>query len=152
MNRSTRCTRRRSREIDDIRLQANVFAQEFRESSDALPELVHGDFSPKNILIHENRLVLLDHEVIHWGDPAFDVAFCLKHFFLKCLWTPAAGRRFLGCYDAMTYTISNMVTSLGAGWHLLTAAAFLSFLVPMIIFFAMQRFFVRGLLGGAVKG
>ncbi len=60
---------------------------------------------------------------------------------------------FLGGENpVMTYTISNMVTSLGAGWHLLTAAAFLSFLVPMIIFFGMQRFFVRGLLGGAVKG
>ena len=60
---------------------------------------------------------------------------------------------FLGGENpVMTYTISNMVTSLGAGWHLLTAAAFLSFVVPMIIFFSMQRFFVRGLLGGAVKG
>ncbi len=35
--------------------------------------LVHGDYSPKNILIHEGRLVLLDHEVIHFGDPAFDI-------------------------------------------------------------------------------
>jgi alpha-glucoside transport system permease protein len=57
-----------------------------------------------------------------------------------------------GDTPVMTYQISNMVTSLGAGWHLLTAAAFLSFLVPMIIFFALQRFFVRGLLGGAIKG
>lgn len=57
-----------------------------------------------------------------------------------------------GDNPVLTYTISNMVTSLGAGWHLLTAAAFLSFLVPMIIFFGLQRFFVRGLLGGAVKG
>jgi hypothetical protein len=37
--------------------------------------LVHGDFSPKNILIHRGRLVLLDHEVIHFGDPAFDLGF-----------------------------------------------------------------------------
>jgi alpha-glucoside transport system permease protein len=36
--------------------------------------------------------------------------------------------------------------------HLLTAAAFISMLLPMLIFFAMQRFFVRGLLAGAVKG
>jgi alpha-glucoside transport system permease protein len=57
-----------------------------------------------------------------------------------------------GDTPVMTYQISNMVTSLGAGWHLLTAAAFLSFLVPMIIFFSLQRFFVRGLLGGAIKG
>ncbi|MCB2209890.1 carbohydrate ABC transporter permease [bacterium] len=57
-----------------------------------------------------------------------------------------------GTKPVMTYQISNMVTSLGAGWHLLTAAAFLSMLLPMIIFFALQRFFVRGMMAGAVKG
>jgi alpha-glucoside transport system permease protein len=57
-----------------------------------------------------------------------------------------------GTKPVMTYQISNMVTSLGAGWHLLTAAAFISFIVPMIVFFGLQRFFVRGLLGGAIKG
>jgi aminoglycoside phosphotransferase (APT) family kinase protein len=39
--------------------------------------LVHGDYSPKNILVKMNRLILLDHEVIHWGDPAFDLGFSL---------------------------------------------------------------------------
>lgn len=57
-----------------------------------------------------------------------------------------------GTTPVMTYQISNMVTSLGAGWHLLTAAAFLSMLLPMIVFFALQRYFVRGMLAGAVKG
>lgn len=45
--------------------------------------LVHGDFSPKNILVHNDRLMLLDHEVIHWGDPAFDVGFALTHLLSK---------------------------------------------------------------------
>ena len=45
--------------------------------------LVHGDYSPKNILVHSGRLVLLDHEVIHWGEPAFDVGFSLTHFLSK---------------------------------------------------------------------
>lgn len=45
--------------------------------------LVHGDFSPKNILIHDGRLVLLDHEVAHIGDPAFDVGFSLTHLLSK---------------------------------------------------------------------
>lgn len=45
--------------------------------------LVHGDYSPKNILIYNNRLVLLDHEVIHWGDPAFDVGFAMSHLLVK---------------------------------------------------------------------
>jgi len=47
--------------------------------------LVHGDFSPKNILVSGSRMVLLDCEVAWYGDPAFDVAFLLNHFFLKSL-------------------------------------------------------------------
>jgi len=60
---------------------------------------------------------------------------------------------FLGGNNpVMTYQISNMVTSLGGGWQLLTAAAFLSMLLPMVVFFSLQRYFVRGMLAGAVKG
>lgn len=47
--------------------------------------LVHGDFSPKNILISPARMVILDCEVAWYGDPAFDLAFLLTHFFLKAL-------------------------------------------------------------------
>jgi aminoglycoside phosphotransferase (APT) family kinase protein len=47
--------------------------------------LVHGDFSPKNILVSLDRMVLLDCEVAWYGDPAFDLAFLLTHFFLKAL-------------------------------------------------------------------
>ena len=57
-----------------------------------------------------------------------------------------------GQHPVMTYQIGNMVTSLGSGWHLLTAAAFISMALPLIIFFALQRYFVRGLLTGSVKG
>jgi alpha-glucoside transport system permease protein len=57
-----------------------------------------------------------------------------------------------GQTPVLTYQISNMVSSLGAGWHLLTAAAFVSMALPMIVFFSLQRFFVRGMLAGAVKG
>jgi 5-methylthioribose kinase len=45
--------------------------------------LVHGDYSPKNILVHDGRLVLLDHEVIHFGDPGFDLGFSLTHLLSK---------------------------------------------------------------------
>jgi alpha-glucoside transport system permease protein len=48
--------------------------------------------------------------------------------------------------------VSNLVNSLGSGWHLLGAAAFLSMALPLIVFFALQRYFVRGITGGAVKG
>lgn len=57
-----------------------------------------------------------------------------------------------GRQPVLTYQISNMVSSLGAGWHLLTAAAFISFLLPLLVFFGLQRYFVRGLMAGAVKG
>jgi 5-methylthioribose kinase len=45
--------------------------------------LVHGDYSPKNVLVRDDRLVLLDHEVIHWGQPAFDAGFALCHLLSK---------------------------------------------------------------------
>lgn len=47
--------------------------------------LVHGDYSPKNMLVSLDRLVLLDHEVAWYGDPVFDLAFLLNHLFLKSL-------------------------------------------------------------------
>lgn len=45
--------------------------------------LVHGDYSPKNVLVWQGRLVLLDHETIHFGDPAFDLGFSLTHLLSK---------------------------------------------------------------------
>ncbi len=66
--------------------------------------LVHGDVSPKNILRGPCGPVFLDAECAWWGDPAFDLAFCLNHLLLKCLWTPGARDGFLGCFDAMAET------------------------------------------------
>jgi len=63
--------------------------------------LVHGDVSPKNILIGPQGPVLLDAECAWWGDPAFDIAFCLNHLLLKCLWAPAAQTGFLDCFHAL---------------------------------------------------
>jgi 5-methylthioribose kinase len=45
--------------------------------------LVHGDYSPKNILVYQDKLILLDHEVVHVGDPAFDLGFSLTHLLSK---------------------------------------------------------------------
>jgi aminoglycoside phosphotransferase (APT) family kinase protein len=63
--------------------------------------LVHGDVSPKNILHGADGPVFLDAECAWWGDPAFDLAFCLNHLLLKCLWTPRATSGFLACFDAL---------------------------------------------------
>jgi 5-methylthioribose kinase len=55
--------------------------------------LVHGDFSPKNTLIYRDKLILLDYEVTHFGDPAFDVGFALTHFLSKSLHLPVHRHR-----------------------------------------------------------
>jgi hypothetical protein len=46
--------------------------------------------------------VFLDAECAWWGDPAFDLAFCLNHLLLKCLWAPSARVGFLACFEAFT--------------------------------------------------
>jgi len=63
--------------------------------------LVHGDVSPKNILVGPQGPVLLDAECAWYGDPAFDIAFCLNHLLLKCRWTPSAAAAYLACFDAL---------------------------------------------------
>ncbi|NNG05800.1 MAG: phosphotransferase [Inquilinus sp.] len=63
--------------------------------------LVHGDVSPKNILRGAEGPVFLDAECAWYGDPAFDVAFCLNHLLLKCLWVPVAAPAFLDCFDRL---------------------------------------------------
>ena len=52
----------------------------------------------------------------------------------------------------VTLKLSNMVGSRGQDWHILTAGAFITMIVPLIVFFSLQRYFVRGLLAGSVKG
>ena len=63
---------------------------------------VHGDFSPKNILVGPQGPVLLDAECAWYQRPGFrSHAPCLNHLLLKCLWTPAASADFLRCFDAL---------------------------------------------------
>jgi alpha-glucoside transport system permease protein len=62
---------------------------------------------------------------------------------------------YLGGFPAvapMTMVIGNQVSSLGANWQVLTASAFISMALPLFVFFALQRYFVRGILAGSVKG
>lgn len=56
--------------------------------------LVHGDYSPKNMLVRDGNIFLIDFEVVHWGDPSFDAGFLLNHLFLKALHQP----RFASAY------------------------------------------------------
>jgi alpha-glucoside transport system permease protein len=52
----------------------------------------------------------------------------------------------------LTIAIANLVNSYGSGWWYLGAAAFISMAVPLLVFFTLQRYFVRGIVGGSVKG
>ena len=63
--------------------------------------MIHGDVSPKNILLGPNGPVFLDAECACIGDPAFDIAFCLNHLLLKCLWNPAARSGYFSCFQRM---------------------------------------------------
>jgi len=70
-------------------------------TASTLRALVHGDVSPKNILVGPGGPVFLDAECAWYGDPAFDVAFCLNHLLLKCLPQRQATSQLLAAYDAL---------------------------------------------------
>jgi tRNA A-37 threonylcarbamoyl transferase component Bud32 len=64
--------------------QAADFIHVLIERTRAIREtVVHGDYSPKNVLVHQDKLILLDYEVIHMGDPAFDIGFSMTHLLSK---------------------------------------------------------------------
>jgi 5-methylthioribose kinase len=50
--------------------------------------LCHGDYTPKNLLIHDSSLLLVDYETAHHGDPTMDLGLCLCHFLLKAIHRP----------------------------------------------------------------
>lgn len=58
--------------------------------------LVVGDFCPKNTFVYPDHVLVLDFEVAHWGDPAFDVAFCVSHLVLKACRFPERGSAYVG--------------------------------------------------------
>lgn len=87
------------REFDDL-IAATL---EIRNS------LVHGDYSPKNMLVHGKSIFLIDFEVVHWGDPAFDAAFLLNHLILKAFHIAAASNTF---FDLATVFWGHLVAVL----------------------------------------
>ncbi|MBX2820437.1 MAG: aminoglycoside phosphotransferase family protein [Rhodothermaceae bacterium] len=91
------------------------FIEELVETTRArVITVVHGDYSPKNILVYNEQIVLLDHEVIHIGDPAFDVGFSLTHFLSKANHLPE--HRSLFNSAALLYWATYESSVEGASW------------------------------------
>lgn len=88
-----------ARQHPDLKNQLTALA---RRTAATRRCLVHGDVSPKNILVTPRGPVFLDAECAWYGDPAFDLAFCLNHMFLKCIWVPEARSHFLQCFTALS--------------------------------------------------
>ena len=88
--------------------------------------LVHGDYSPKNMLVCGDNIFLIDFEVVHWGDPSFDAAFLLNHLFLKAYHQPQVESLFIQMIEEFWQTLRSALghTLLGtngfAGFEALT--------------------------------
>lgn len=76
----------------DVASRIRAIANDVAKSRIAL---MHGDFSPKNILCGPDGPMILDAETACYGDPAFDLAFCLNHLLLKCVWHPEHREAYL---------------------------------------------------------
>ena len=84
----------------DLAAKLTDLAEETLETEIAL---VHGDVSPKNILAGPAGPVFLDAECAWFGDPAFDLAFCLTHLLLKGVWRPQHRAAYLKAFDALVH-------------------------------------------------
>jgi aminoglycoside phosphotransferase (APT) family kinase protein len=91
---------------------AKVLSDLVQRTAQAKRCLVHGDVSPKNILVTPRGPVFLDAECAWYGDPAFDLAFCLNHLLLKGVWVPQAKAAFLRCFEALSSAYLSRV-----GWE-----------------------------------
>jgi len=74
---------------------ASALQELMRDSWLIRTALVHGDYSPKNILVLGGRSFLIDFEVVHWGDPSFDSGFLLNHLLLKGFHQPQFSELYL---------------------------------------------------------
>jgi 5-methylthioribose kinase len=80
--------------------------------------LVHGDYSPKNVLVGDGAVWVLDFEVAHLGDPAFDLAFLHNHLLLKAIHRPAGRDAYRACADAFAAAYTQPVDQAYVRRHL----------------------------------
>jgi 5-methylthioribose kinase len=83
--------------------------------------LVHGGFSPENMLVLGENIFLIDFEVVHWGDPSFDAAFLMNHLFLKAFHQPAVGEQFIALvYDYWRALLAGLGPTAAMGLEFMT--------------------------------
>ncbi len=85
-----RTTARRHPEVSE------ALGKLMEESWQVRAGMVHGDYSPKNMLVCGEKIFLIDFECVHWGDPAFDAGFLLNHLLLKAFHQPRFCGEYLG--------------------------------------------------------
>ncbi len=76
-----------------------------QESAQRRVSLVHGDFSPKNLLVTDHSMMVIDWEVVHWGDPSFDAAFLTNHLLLKAFHFPESRSAYAAAASAFWSTL-----------------------------------------------
>ena len=84
---------------------ARHFASLIDECLNRRFSLVHGDFSPKNLLISSIGMMVIDWEVAHWGDPSFDAAFLTNHLVLKAFHRPEQWREYQQAASAFWHAL-----------------------------------------------
>jgi 5-methylthioribose kinase len=107
-----------ARRHPDVR---GALAQLVANSWNIQSALVHGDYSPKNMLVRDGQIFLIDFEVIHWGDPAFDTGFLLNHLFLKTFHQPQFAEGYFNAVREFWKTLSAEASELvNRGFEALT--------------------------------
>ncbi len=91
--------------------------------------LVHGDWSPKNFLLDDGRVMVIDFEVVHYGDPSFDAAFCINHFLLKCFRCPGDAEALLDLARVFYTWVEAVLPPAALGWFEAAAARHLGCLM-----------------------
>jgi aminoglycoside phosphotransferase (APT) family kinase protein len=89
---------------------AKDIRKEVQRISLARIALMQGDISPKNILVGKDGPVFIDAETACYGDPVFDLAFCLNHLLLKCVWHPQFTEQYLAGFRALVAAYRTGVT------------------------------------------
>jgi len=97
---------------------APYFGQAIARCRDQATSLVHGDWSPKNMLIAAGRPMLIDYEVVHYGDAAFDAAFLLNHLLLKSFHRPQWRSQYGAAASAFWRAAAPAVSPEGVTLHL----------------------------------